>query len=59
MNKNADAAGPADTVGQSSYSRALAGAVGCVGQEDRQRMSVVLGRAALSPLHPRALQQLE
>lgn len=67
VNKNADPVGAADTLDQSCSSRALAGAVGCVGQDQRRRMCaglpaqgaepVALGRAGLSPLHPRALQQ--
>lgn len=67
LNKNADPVGPADTVDQSSFIKALARAVSCVGQDERQRMCaaltaqgaepVPLGRTSLSPQHPSALQQ--
>lgn len=67
LHKNADAVGPVDTGDQSSYIRALARAVSCVGQDEKQRMCagltakgaepVPLGRASLSSLHPGALRQ--
>lgn len=58
LSKNADPAGPADTLDQSSYTRALARAVRGVGWAERQRMCagltaqgtepVPLGRTSLS-----------
>lgn len=67
MHKNADAVGPVDTVDQSSYIRALARAVSCVGWDEKQRIRagltakgaepVPLGRASLSSLHHGALHR--